>query len=129
MHDVVAHSMSVMVVQAGGARRILDRDPARALEAAPADRAHRAARRWPRCATCSACCSRGRARARSRRSRRWPSSTSSSSAPARPGLPAALHSDGERRALPAGLDLAAYRIVQEALTNALKHAAGRAHAR
>ena len=34
MHDVVAHSMSVMVVQAGGARRILDRDPARALEAA-----------------------------------------------------------------------------------------------
>ena len=34
MHDLVAHSMSVMVVQAGGARRILDRDPARALEAA-----------------------------------------------------------------------------------------------
>ena len=34
MHDLVAHSMSVMVVQAGGARRILDRDPGRALEAA-----------------------------------------------------------------------------------------------
>ena len=30
MHDVVAHSMSVMVVQAGGARRILERDPLRA---------------------------------------------------------------------------------------------------
>ena len=34
LHDLVAHSMSVMVVQAGGARRILDSDPARALEAA-----------------------------------------------------------------------------------------------
>jgi signal transduction histidine kinase len=34
MHDVVAHSISVMVVQAGGARRILERDPARAQQAA-----------------------------------------------------------------------------------------------
>jgi signal transduction histidine kinase len=34
MHDVVAHSISVMVVQAGGARRILERDPARAQDAA-----------------------------------------------------------------------------------------------
>ncbi len=34
MHDVVAHSISVMVVQAGGARRILERDPERAEQAA-----------------------------------------------------------------------------------------------
>jgi signal transduction histidine kinase len=40
------------------------------------------------------------------------------------GLPAGLELRGERRPLPAGLDLAAYRIVQEALTNALKHAPG-----
>jgi signal transduction histidine kinase len=34
MHDVVAHSISVMVVQAAGARRILERDPSRAEQAA-----------------------------------------------------------------------------------------------
>jgi hypothetical protein len=34
MHDVVAHSVSVMVVQAGGVRRILERDPERAVAAA-----------------------------------------------------------------------------------------------
>jgi signal transduction histidine kinase len=43
------------------------------------------------------------------------------------GLPVELHVDGERRELPVGIELSAYRIVQEALTNALKHA-GNAHA-
>jgi len=43
------------------------------------------------------------------------------------GLPVELHVDGERRELPVGIELSAYRIVQEALTNALKHA-GEAHA-
>jgi signal transduction histidine kinase len=37
------------------------------------------------------------------------------------GLPVDLHEQGERRALAPGIDLALYRILQEALTNSLKH--------
>ena len=39
-----------------------------------------------------------------------------------PGCPVDLVIDGEQRELPAGIELSAYRIVQEALTNALRHA-------
>jgi signal transduction histidine kinase len=44
------------------------------------------------------------------------------------GLPVQLHVEGEAYALPRAIDLSAYRIVQEGLTNALKHAhAGNAY--
>jgi signal transduction histidine kinase len=45
------------------------------------------------------------------------------------GLPIELRIEGEPRELPPGIDLSAYRIVQEALTNVLKHAGPRASAR
>jgi signal transduction histidine kinase len=40
------------------------------------------------------------------------------------GVPVWLAVDGDPRALPEAIELSAYRIVQEALTNAVKHAAG-----
>jgi signal transduction histidine kinase len=39
----------------------------------------------------------------------------------RAGLPVRLHFDGDRHPLPRGIELSSYRIVQEGLTNALKH--------
>lgn len=121
MHDVIAHSLSLMVVQAGGARRILAQDPRRAAEAARhveetgrqslgelrrllgvlgGDVPDASNAPAPGLAGLSSLIERARAG----------------------GLLVTLHQHGTPRELPAGLDLAAYRIVQEALTNALRHA-------
>ena len=126
LHDVVAHSVSVIVVQAGAAEQVIDRDPAAAREALRRDPDDRDGRRSSSCGACSALLRSRRRRAGELDAAAGPrrSSTRSSSASAAPGSPVELDGRGRApRRSPPGVDLAAYRIVQEALTNALKHAA------
>jgi signal transduction histidine kinase len=121
MHDVVAHGVSVMVVQAGGARRILGADPERALAAATEiERTGREALADMRRllgilrpdegeADLAPSPSLGQLDGLVRRANDA-------------GLRVSLDVRGEPRPVPIGLDLASYRIIQEGLTNALKHA-------
>jgi signal transduction histidine kinase len=127
MHDSVAHSVSVMVLQAGAAAHV--------LEASPRDA----------CASLEAIQETGReAIVELRRMLGLLRDPSVAAAPLAPqpsvgrleelveqvraaGLPVDLTVEGRPRPLPAGVDRSAYRIVQEGLTNALKHA-GPAHA-
>jgi signal transduction histidine kinase len=120
---VIAHSVSVMVVQAGAARHVLEDKPEAARDSllAVEQSGHEAMdelRRLlgvlgengspaplspqPGMATLDALVARVR----------------------EAGLPVELHVEGAARPLPPGVDVAAYRIVQEALTNALKYAGG-----
>jgi signal transduction histidine kinase len=118
MHDVVAHSMSVMVVQAGGARRILERDPARAVDAAAhIEEVGRAAMAEMR--RLLGLMHHGEERGPQPSMRGLDALVERTRAA---GLPVSLTVEGEPRSLPAGMDLAAYRVVQEALTNAIRHA-------
>ena len=126
LHDVVAHSVSVMVVQAQAAQRVLEASkPRRARRSARSRRRGRQAlTELRRLLGCSA---RRASSPRSRRSRACGSSTTWSSRCARPACRSSSRSRVSRQRCHAGVDLSAYRIVQEALTNALKHA-GPAHA-
>ncbi len=132
LHDVVTHNVSVMVVQAGAARRVLDDAPDDAREAMLAvESSGRAAMTElrhllgllgpPGAADSAPATIAGTTQALSPqpglgqlRSLMDPVAAA--------GLPVELHVSGKQRELPPGLDLAAFRVVQEALTNVIRHA-------
>lgn len=125
MHDVVAHSVSVMVVQAGAARRILDSKPSQARDALSSiETTGRQALAEMRRLT-------GVLR-REEHADKTPQPGLSYlekliEQTREAGLPVEVTVQGQPYELPQGADLSAFRIVQEALTNSLKHA-GPSHA-
>jgi signal transduction histidine kinase len=126
LHDVVAHSVSVMVVQVGGARGILDAEPDTARETLQsAEQTGRQALAEMRRMLGIL---RGPDDARGLAPQPSLDDVDTLIAQAREaGLSVEIHTEGRPHTLSPGIDLAAYRIVQEALTNTVKHA-GPAHA-
>jgi len=121
LHDIVAHAVSVMVLQVGAVRHKLpdalaeDRDALRGVERA----GRRALTEMRRLLAAM--------RGDGEEAELVPQPgldglDSLLDEIGRAGLPVELHVDGEPVPLPRGIDLSAYRIVQEGLTNALKHA-------
>ncbi|HEU6446035.1 MAG TPA: histidine kinase [Gaiellaceae bacterium] len=121
LHDIVAHAVSVMVLQIGAVRHKLpqtldeDRDALKGVEEAGR----------------SALAEMRRLLGAMRQDGQDPELTpqpgldnldSLVAEVERAGLPVRLHIDGDRFPLPRSIDLSAYRIIQEGLTNALKHA-------
>ncbi|GAA2854295.1 hypothetical protein GCM10020220_049400 [Nonomuraea rubra] len=130
LHDVVAHHVSVMTVQAAAARRVLASDPDLAREALSAiEHTGRLAMAEMRNIV-GVLRTDTRADARAELGpqpgvRDLPSLVEQMR---EAGLPTRLLVEGEPVALPAGVDLAAYRLVQEGLTNSLRHAGAGAEA-
>jgi signal transduction histidine kinase len=121
LHDVIAHSVSVMVIQAGGARLVMDEQPERAEESLRSvERAGREALAELR--RLLGALGEGDPRALVPQPGLGdiePLLEDARSA----GISAALRIHGEPAPVSPAIELCAYRIVQESLTNAIKHAA------
>ena len=122
LHDIVAHNVSVMVVQAGGERRVLKEGGGRTREVlSTIEQAGR-----------QALSEMGRLVEMLRKDDEGPDDVAPQPGVenlallieqvAKAGLPTELRIEGDPVPLPRGVEVSAYRIVQEALTNALRHA-------
>jgi signal transduction histidine kinase len=125
LHDVIAHHVSTMVMQAGAERRTLGEEQAETREVlGTIERVGRGALTEMR---------RMVAMLRQDPAQGLVPQPTLADVPElvaqmrAAGLPVTMQVTGEPRELAQGIELSAYRIVQEALTNALKHASG-AHA-
>src|SRR3954468_7956973 len=121
LHDVVAHSISVMVVQAEGAKRMMERDPRRAKSALEQiEGTGRAALVEMRRLL-------GVLRKEGEGTIRTPQPGTQTldmlvNRAQEAGLDVRVAIEGQKKTLPAGVDVSVFRIIQEALTNSLKHA-------
>jgi signal transduction histidine kinase len=122
LHDIVGHSLSVMTVQASGVRRLLRPEQEQEREALLAvERIGREALAEMRRVVGAL---RDPEEGPTLAPRPSLSRVDELVAQAREtGLPVDLEIEGEPVPLPAGVDLTAYRLVQEGLTNAIRHAA------
>jgi signal transduction histidine kinase len=127
LHDIIAHTVSVIGLQAGAAERMLDRDPERARQPLQSiqERARESVLELRRLF--------GMLRESEQRAELTPQPRLAQlglllEQVRGAGLDVELHVEGDSQVLPPGVELSAYRIVQEALTNVLKHAhVSRAH--
>jgi len=119
LHDVVAHSVSLMVIQTAAARRQMSSDPAGVdASLASVEATGRTAMQEMRRIL-------GVLRDAGSEAQLAPQpglAALEGLAASAPDLPVLVHADGDLGHLPAGIELSAFRIVQEALTNVRRHA-------